>query len=279
MMFISLFESVGIFLLVPLISVTGFIDLNIQENTSLSWISEYFRNFSETFSLMLILCLYVLIMIGQSLFQRNQLILNSKIQQKFSRYLREETYKVLLQANWGFFLKKRKSDLINTMISETGRVSSGTSLFLQFVSSLVFTFIQLIISFLLSAKMTLFVLLFGVGLMFFSKKLIKKSSALGEENIKLSRTFLAGMTDHFNGIKDIKSNNLEDSHINWFGSLNDQIENNVVELIKLKTTSQFIYKVVSAFLIACFVFMSVKIFQAQSSTIDINSCYLFKDMA
>ena len=39
----------------------------------------------------------------------------------------------------------------------------------------------------------------------------------------------------------------------------------MVELIKLKTTSQFIYKVVSAFLIAIFVFYSIKMFQAQSA--------------
>ena len=64
--------------------------------------------FSESLSLTVILSLYVLIMIGQSYFQRNQLILNSKIQQKFARYLREETYKVLLQSNWEFFSKEKK---------------------------------------------------------------------------------------------------------------------------------------------------------------------------
>ena len=41
------------------------------------------------------------------------------------------------------------------------------------------------------------------------------------------------------------------------------MEENIVELVKLKTTSQFIYKVVSAFLIASFVFFSIKMFQAQ----------------
>ena len=39
----------------------------------------------------------------------------------------------------------------------------------------------------------------------------------------------------------------------------------MMELIKLKTTSQFIYKVVSALLIAVFVFFSIKMFQAQSA--------------
>ena len=61
-------------------------------------------------------------MIGQSFFQRNQTILNAKIQQGFTRHLREETYKAIIQANWGFFLRKRKSDLINSMTTE---ISTG----------------------------------------------------------------------------------------------------------------------------------------------------------
>ena len=71
------------------------------------------------------------------------------------------------------------------------------------------------------------------------------------------------MTDSFNGIKEIKSNNLEGSHINWFRSLNERMEDNMVELVKLKTTSQFIYKVASAFLIAIFIYLSIKLFQTE----------------
>ena len=86
---------------------------------------------------------------------------------------------------------------------------------------------------------------------------------LGGNTIEISKAFLAGMTDSFNGIKEIKSNNLEDSHINWFRSLSERMEDNMVELIKLKTTSQFIYKVVSAFLIAIFIYLSIKLFQTE----------------
>ena len=111
--------------------------------------------------------------------------------------------------------------------------------------------------------MTIFVLIFGSILIFFSRKFIKKSSDLGENTIEISKAFLAGMTDSFNGIKEIKSNNLEDSHINWFHSLNQRMEDNMVEIVKLKTTSQFIYKVASAFLIVTFVYLSIKLFQTE----------------
>ena len=204
-------------------------------------------------------------MIGHALFQRNQMILNGKIQQGFIRHLRDETYKALIQANWGFFLKKRKSDIINSMTTELSRVAGGTYMFLQFITSLVFTFIQISLAFWLSAQMTIAVLLFGLALIFFSRTFIQKSNTIGNQTVELSKAYLAGITDHFNGIKDIKSNSLEKTHLNWIRSLSVKMEQNVMELIKLKTTSQFIYKVVSAFLIAGFVFFSIKMFQAQSA--------------
>ena len=265
MVLISLFEGVGIFLLVPLISISGIVDVQLEEDSPISSINRIFQGIPENVSLILVLAIYVLLMIGHALFQRKQMILSGKIQQGFIRHLRDETYKALIQANWGFFLKKKKSDIINSMTTELSRVAGGTHMFLQFITSLVFTFIQIILAFWLSAQMTIAVLLFGLALIFFSRTFIRKSNTIGNQTVELSKAYLAGITDHFNGIKDIKSNSLEQTHLNWSRSLSLKIEQNVMELIKLRTTSQFIYKVVSSFLIAVFVFFSIKMFQAQSA--------------
>ena len=163
-------------------------------------------------------------MVGQSIFKRSQTILGAKIQQGFIRHLREETYRGLLQANWGFYLKKRKSDIINLMTNEIFNVSAGTHLFLQFLSSLIFTFIQIGIAFYLSVTMTSFILFFGIILIFFSRKFIKKSTLYRKGDFSVKSKYLAGITDHFNGIKDIKSNSLEESHLSWFLSLSKEME-------------------------------------------------------
>jgi ABC-type multidrug transport system fused ATPase/permease subunit len=267
MILISLFEGVGIFLLVPLINFTNIIDLKMDNSYLNNKFFSVFQGTSQTIGFALILCIFVFVMIGQSYFQRNQTILNTRIQQGFARYLREETYKSILLANWGFFLKNRKSDLINSMITETGRVSGGVNLFLNFISSIIFTLIQIGIACFFSVKMTILVTTFGLLLVFFSRKFIKKNSKLGLVNLELSQTYMAGITDHFNGIKDIKSNNLEEHHIAWFKNLNGKMEKNVVEAVDLKTKSNFIYKVVFACLIGIFVFISIKIFKGQSASL------------
>lgn len=265
MVLISLFEGIGIFLLIPLISLSGILDVRSDEASPISAINRIFDGIPENVSLSLILALYVLLMIGHALFQRNQMILNGKIQQGFIRHLRDETYKAIIQANWGFFLKNRKSDIINSMTTELSRVAGGTNMFLQFITSLVFTFIQIVLAFWLSTQMTIAVLVFGLALVFFSRTFVRKHNTISNETVELSKVYLAGITDHFNGIKDIKSNTLESTHLNWIRTLSLKIEQNVMELVKVRTTSQFIYKVVSAFLIAGFVFFSIKMFQAQSA--------------
>ncbi len=263
MLLISLIEGIGIFLLIPLISLTGVLNIHSDNLSSISWMNSIFQEMPEDVSLAFVLATYVLLIIGQSFFQRKQTILNTRIQQGYMRHLREEMYKDLVEANWGFFLKKRKSDIINLMTTEITRVSGGTQMFLQFISSLVFTFIQITFSFWLSVKMTLAILFFGFALIILSRKFIKKSSLIGEETVQLGITYLAGITDHFNGIKDIKSNSLEKSHFEWVRSLGIRLEKNVIEMIKINTISQCIFKVVSAFLMAGFVFFSIKMFQAQ----------------
>jgi ATP-binding cassette subfamily C protein len=263
MVIVSLFEGLGLMLLIPLINLSGILNLKSSSASLLSWLSAIFHYFPKTISLSMILSTYVFLILGQGFFQRKQTILNAKIQQGFIRHLREETYQSILQANWSFFVNKRKSDLINLMTSQLAAVNSGTNLFLQFITSMVFTIIQLGIAFWLSAKMTLFVLFFGLAIIFFLRKFIKRSNKLGKETYELSQMFIGGVTDHFNGIKDIKSNMLEEIHISWIQSISEKMERNVVNLVKLNTLSQFTYKVVSAFLIAIFIFFSIKLFQAE----------------
>ncbi|WP_226677956.1 ABC transporter ATP-binding protein [Mesobacillus jeotgali] len=264
MIFIGLFESIGIFLLIPLVSLTGIINIS-SENHVISSFNILFQGYSNNVSLLLILIIYVFLVAGQGWLQRQQTLLNIKIQQGFIRHLRDETYKTLIQSNWGFFLRKRKTDIINLMTTELFRVAGGTNMFLQFLTSIIFTIIQIAISLWISPIMTISILVFGAALLFSSKKFIKKSSTLGSETVELSKSYLAGITDHFNGIKDIKSNTLEVSHLNWVRSLSKKMEENIIEIYRIKSTSQFIYKAVSAVLIAGFVFYSIKLFQAQTA--------------
>lgn len=262
-MFISLLDGVGILLLIPMISITGIIDFNVG-NTPFNEIFSFFERIPSSVGLPFILLIFVLIVILQNFLHRHITIQNIKIQHGFFRHLRVNTYHSLLHANWAFFIKNRKSDLINLLTTEVARSSAGTHSLLQFLASLIFTVIQIGLAFFLSPSITFFLLLCGALIVFLNRKFLKMSLALGEKNYTLGKEYLAGITDQINGIKDIKSNTLEKSKMNWFLTVTKGMQNEQIEYTTLRTMSQLYYKVASSILIAVFIFIAVNMFHAQA---------------
>ncbi|MEH7884013.1 ABC transporter ATP-binding protein [Bacillus sp. JJ1609] len=264
MALIGFIEGFSILLLVPLLSLSGIMNLDSGGHTLANYLG-FWNLIPEALRLPFILLAYVLLISGQNLVDRNLNIRNVKITHGFIGKLRVDTYEALLSSNWGFYTKKRKSDLINIMTIELARVSGGVYQFIQLLTSIIFSIIQIGFALWLSAKMTLCVLLSGVILSFFSRKFIKHSKVLGKKTSILSQEYLAGITDQLNGIKDIKSNTLEESQIKWLQSIVNGMNFEQVEYIKLKISSQLFYKISSAILIATFIFFSVKMFNSQPS--------------
>lgn len=262
MALVSLLEGIGILLLIPMISISGVIEVEDESIHSLE-IFDFLHNMPETISLLLVLSIYIILVVSQSLLQQHLTLRNTKILINFTNYIRLEVYRSLLQANWGFFIKKRKSDLINALTEELGRVVNSTNLFFQMLTAFIFMFIQIGIALWLSTTITIFILIAGSALAFFSRRFIKKSRIIGNQRTEIAQSYLGGITDHFNGIKDIKSNTLEESRYIWLRDWCQKIEQEQLTFMRLKNTSQLFYKVTSSILIAFLVFISIKLFQAQ----------------
>lgn len=265
MVFISFLDGMGLLLLIPVISYSGVVSFDGADGTAAKILNVLQHVPAGFGGLTFILLLFVLMNIAQNVFQRFVTIENVRIQHGFARSLRLEIYRDLLHANWAFYVKRRKSDIINTITAELARVSAGTNTFLQFITSIIFTLIQVGVAFLLSPKITLFVLLSGLFLSFFSRGFIKRSRLLGSRTSEIGQSFLAGITDNFNGMKEIKSNTLEKSRMDWFQSISQRMYDEQMEYTILKSASQLYYKIASAVLIAIFIFLSVHLFNAQAA--------------
>lgn len=264
MMAISLLEGIGIFLLIPALGFIGLADMQSEGVPIVSAWVKPLQELPDGMKLPVLLGAFILLISGQALLQRMQTNLNLEIQHGFIRHLRLEVYQALLQANWAFFLRKRKSDFQHIMTSELSRVSSGTYLCLRLATTLLFTIIQIGFALWLSAPLTAFVLISGFLLASYAKKYIGQSKIMGDETSELAQSYMAGMTEHFGGMKDIKSNMTEGQHLAWFRSLCHQMESNLVRFGRMQSASQFFYKSASAVLIALFVFLSFHVFHVQA---------------
>ncbi|WP_342564322.1 ABC transporter ATP-binding protein [Paenibacillus sp. FSL R7-0345] len=255
----GLLESSAILLLVPMLGMAGLQLGGAGAGAAfnlpmLGFISEL----PQTTALMLVLGSYIGIVLCQNLIARFVAVRNVEIQQTYGRQLRYEVYSALLRAEWSFFLKKRTSDLVNLMTTEIARVLAGISCFLQFLTSLLFTLVQITFAFWLSPQMTLAVIVCAVLLSLFSRRFIRKAKKLGSRSTQLGKTYLAGITDQLNGIKDIKSNNLEQSRLEWLHGFTGEVKNEQLEYTRLRSNSQLLYKMSSTLLIALFIFVSFR---------------------
>ncbi|RKD23187.1 multidrug ABC transporter [Ammoniphilus oxalaticus] len=260
MVLISLLEGIGLLVLLPLLQAIGVLDS--QSHVSfLAPLYQYTESYPQLMSLPAILAYYVLLVVGQALLQRRQSLLNARIQQSYAKELRIKTYRALLQAKYSLFLRKRKSDISNFLTLEISRVTAGVSLLLQFFTSIIFSGIQILIAFWLSFQLTSLILVSGLVLLLVSRRFLNRSKAIGTEISQISEGYMAAITDHFNGIRDIKGNNLEENHISWFSALCAKMEHNHFSFVKVRSASQSVFKISAAVLIAGFIYASVHVFK------------------
>jgi len=264
MVMISLIEGAGIYMLVPMLSVVGGFSFDISGIPLLNRLAEQAERIADAYRLPLILLIYAALIVSQALLVRMQQNQNSRINQGFIAALRMDIYRQLLASKWHFFVKKRKSDFNHILTTELARAAAGTVQIMNFLTSVVFTVIQITVALMLSPALTFLVLFCGAVFLFFSRHFVKRAKLLGGRMTDLSKGYFAAVSDSFNGIKDIKSNQLETTHMNWFGKLNRQMEENGNLFTRNQSLSQFYYKVTSVFLIVAFVIISYEVLHAKT---------------
>ncbi|WP_025685258.1 ABC transporter ATP-binding protein [Paenibacillus maysiensis] len=258
MIIVSLLEGLGIYMLVPMLAAIGIFGGHAGMSILSGGFDHFLSNIPKSWLLPGMLLLFVLLLIGQALLQRYQSILNSRIQQRFMRSLRIDVYTSFMKAQWTFYLRQRKSDFSHVMTTELARVSQGTNLLLQLTTAVIFTLIQIALAFWLSPSLTGLVFLCGLGLFVVFRRSIQNAKQLGDRTTELSQVYFAGITDHLNGMKDIKSNLLEAANIDWFRSLTQRMEDNTTQFVRQNATTQFFHRTAAAVFVACIMLVSLQ---------------------
>jgi len=250
MLLVGLLEGIGIYLIVPMIQL-----LTNGAPSGLEWASPVLTMPVE-WLLAVMLGIYVCILIGIALFQRGQTMMSMRVQQGYIRSLRLEIYRKLLQANWEFYLQKRKSDLQTMLTTELARVAQGSMLMLNLLTALIFAIVQMLIAVCLSWQLTLLVIISGIIIAALSRRFVRRAKELGEQTSELSKSYLGIVGDHFGSVKEVKSNMLELTFYGAYRKVCEQMERNTVNFVTVRSNTQFIYRASSAILIALFIYGS-----------------------
>ncbi|KAF1086081.1 Heterocyst differentiation ATP-binding protein HepA [Sporotomaculum syntrophicum] len=261
MVMLGVLESVGILMVIPLLIVAGVIPGVEAASGLIAWIDNFLRALGVILTLPLVLLLYVGIIVGQSWLQRYQTLLNTGIQQSYVVHLSTRLFRAVAYADWQYLVSKAKSDISNVLITELLRVHSGIQVFLQMISAATITLLQVVVAFLVAPGLTSLVLASAIVLLVALRGFVKKARRIGEELSDLNQGLYFTLTEHLNGIKEIKSYGIEEAQVANYNRVRVMMKNNIINFARIQTGLTMLNKVGSAVLISVFLFFAIAIFK------------------
>lgn len=236
----ALFETVGVGLIIPLVSIVTNPNI-IHEQPVLLSLYDFFQ-FKSTiafliFSIIILLLVFILKNIYILIFQyvQNKIILNQQV--KYSSLL----FKEYLTKPFIFHLQRNSSDLLRNVNGEIPKLFQGVimSSFLLLTEVLVISciLVLLIITSPL-ATITAFVLL-GSSIIIFFRVFRKKISSIGKEQQKVGGAMIRWVNQGLGASKEVKVSGKEDFFINSYTGYSQTQANNNLYMKMLEQIPRF----------------------------------------
>jgi len=251
---LGLLEAAGVIMLLPLLTLAG-----VSGNQTLGFGSalEQYLNFSGL-SLPLVLALYIAINIGQALMQHWQTVLNSTICEGFEAAQVTKFYRAVTYARWSYFLSVKRDELFHVISTELSQVVNGVLQLQQMFAAGIISLIQIVIAFLLEPHLTLMVLTCGIlftGAMQFSRR---RAQLVGEVMSASARALFSETSEHFSGMKEVKSYGIEETQVHTFKKHWFKVSSIYIQLKGLKSQTTLMYKVGLALVISLFYYVAIE---------------------
>jgi ATP-binding cassette subfamily C protein len=261
MVLLGMMEGISILMIIPLLTVAGIIP-GIQVGSGLTaWVNNLFQSTGLPLNLPVILLIYVGLISGLGWLQRYQSILNFDIQQEFNVSLTIRLFRAVAYADWQFLISKTKSEIANTILTELSRVYAGINSFLQLLITALITSIQVVIALVIAPGLTFMIMASAILLFVLLQKFVKNPREIGKNIIDLNNSLYYELTEHLNGIKEIKSYGVEMAQIDNFTRIRRLMKENNVEFNIIQTWTNLFYKAGAAVFISLFLFSAIEIFK------------------
>lgn len=255
---LGLLEGASIMMLVPLLTFAG---ISSNQPAGFGHLVEEYLNISGI-ALPLVLMVYIGINAGQAWLQSYESILNSSIRESFATYLYTNLYRTITYARWSFFLKSKRSDIIHIITTEMPRVITGAYQLLQMIATAMIAVIHVGIAFILAPYLTLLVMGCGLLLSGCLQFTIRRTRKMSSNLSDCASQLFSEISEHFNGIKEVKSYGVERQQVENFERHWHKIGGVLVDLAKLSSQASFIYKVGAATFMSIFCFFAIEIFHS-----------------
>ena len=263
MVFLGLAQGIGLLLIIPFLSIIGI--GSPDDNNEIAEITDtIFQTIGVPANIYTILLVYVVIIGLHAGTKRFHEVLNTRIIYGYTQHLRDRLYGHLCQLNWLSFIKTRQSDITHVLTADLQSVSFATQQLFQFIGAAVIVGIHLGVAFMISLPMSLAALGCGAVFMLLLHSFQKQALRFGDLLRQGMNDMFSAVTEHVRGMKIAKSYHLESQHIRHFSKITHTITEQMVQFSKLNTATRMIYQIGTAFAVAVFLMIGIKILKVPS---------------
>ncbi|WP_346355432.1 ABC transporter ATP-binding protein [Azotosporobacter soli] len=261
MILLGLLEGVGVVLIIPLLGVAGIIPGLGGQVGLMGDLNRFCLQLGIGISLPLILVVYLLLNLSQSLLQRWQTLLNVDIQQSFCQFLAVRLFRAIAYAKWQLLMTKAKSELMHIIFSELMQIGTAALSMLGLIALVMVTAVQIILALWIAPLLTVAVLVAAAFLFWGMRPFLGESRKRGHVIMEGNRELFNDLTEHLNGIKEIKSYSIEAAQVDNFSRLYGILKGNVIRFQRLQTRTDMLYKMGATVFISLFLYIAIDVFK------------------
>ena len=218
----GLLEGLGITLLFPLLSEIGIGDPGQQ-----TILGRFFDWFFQALGIPRSPMILLVLIVGAFLVQYGVFLLQARfaadLQHRYTSNWRESLFAHIMRARWSFFVEHKSGELVNTLISETNRISGAFYLTVQLFAAGVITLVYVVIALFVAWQVTLALLFVGILLFLFSRGLMIRGRRIGTEISRRNEDLQTLANEFLSGAKLIKASATEEMANARFGKIVSQL--------------------------------------------------------
>jgi ABC-type multidrug transport system, ATPase and permease components len=186
-----------------------------------------------------------------------QTIKSFQIQYEFSAHWRKLLYRAVTNSNWLFFSQVQSSDFAHALTYEIERVGTGTYSFLSLIATSMVLVVYLLFAFEISGIITLLIFIVGAVLLLLLRNKTELARESGEQLSETSKNLYSSTIQQLDGMKTIKSYNLQNRTVELFSKLTDSVADKYRDTIQNYADVKFWFDVGAVLILSVAVVVSI----------------------
>ncbi len=245
----GLTDGVGLLLLVPVLNSLG---NDGQATLTLP------GGFSWTGPLAVLLGLVVALVALRSVLSRVTDIASARLRLDIIDDLRHDALDALLHARWSFFLTRRRSDLVQTVVVDAMRAGTAADQLTGLATTAALTVAAAVVAIVLSPVLALLVLAAAAGVMAASWPSIRTSHERGTAFGEVSRRFGGTTTDALDSLRLVRAHDAAEPWLEALHADSDAVRDNMLTWTRRMSTQRAVIQVGSALGAALLVLLALR---------------------